>query len=226
LGVVPPKEDMAVSFLERLLSQGGLPKVVDGRHPETNGTHGNGNTPKPDLLALPNEEEQQRTRCRRNVLVGLTGTDLDRELVTFACTIGKSKKVSVYVVYGIEVPRTLAVDAEMPEQTRQAGEALDIAAMVAGQLDVRIESEIIQSRHFGKSLVEEGEAHECALIIMGLPYALAHGGHFDLSETVDFVLKSAPCKVWLMRGAQPEKAEKPEKPEKVDQAERQKALAQ
>ena len=216
-----------MSFLDRLLSQGVLPKVVDGRHPETNGTHGNGSTPKPDLLALPTVEEQQRTHCRRNVLVGLTGTDLDRELVTFACTVGKSKKVSVFVVYGIEVPRTLAVDAEMPEQTRRAGEALDRAAMVAEQLDVHIESEIIQSRHFGKSLVEEGEAHECALIIMGLPYALGHGGHFDLNETVDYVLKSAPSKVWLMRGAQPEKAEKPEKSEKIaEQGERQKALAQ
>jgi nucleotide-binding universal stress UspA family protein len=217
---------MAVGFLERLLSQGVLPKVVDGRHPETNGTHGNKNTPKPDLLPLPDEEEQQRTHCRRNVLVGLTGTDLDRELVTFACTIGQKKKVSVFVVYGIEVPRTLAVDAEMPEQTRQASEALDRATAVAEQLDVHVESEIIQSRHFGQSLVEEGDAHECALIIMGLPYALAHGGHFDLGETVDFVLKSAPCKVWLMRGAQPEKAEKPEKAERADQAERQKALAQ
>ena len=216
-----------MSFLERLLSQGMLPKVVDGRHPETNGAHTSESTPKPDLLALPNDEEQQRTHCRRNVLVGLTGTDLDRELVTFACTIGKAKKVSVFVVYGIEVPRTLAVDAEMPEQTRHASEALDRATAVAEQLDVHIESEIIQSRHFGKSLVEEGEAHECALIILGLPYALAHGGNFDLGETADYVLKTAPCKLWLMRGAQPEKAGKPEKAEKAEQqGERQKALAQ
>lgn len=214
---------MAVSFLERLLSQGMLPKVVDGRHPETNGAHASENTPKPDLLPLPSEEEQQRTRCGRNVLVGLTGTELDRELVTFACTIGKAKKVNVFVVYGIEVPRTLAVDAEMPEQTRQASEALDRANAVAEQLDVRIESEIIQSRHYGKSLVEESEAHECAVIILGLPYALSRGGNFDLGETADYVLKSAPCKLWLMRGGQPAKAEKPEK---VEQGERQKALAQ
>src|SRR5262245_42223718 len=214
---------MAVSFLERLLSQGVLPKVVDGRHPETNGAHASESTAKPDLLPLPSEEEQRRTHCGRNVLVGLTGTDLDRELVTFACTIGKAKGVSVFVVYGMEVPRTLAVDAEMPEQTRKAGEALDRATTVAEQLDVHIESEIIQSRHYGKSLVEEGEAHECALIILGLPYALARGGNFDLGETADYVLKSAPCKLWLMRGAQPAKAEKPEK---AEPSERPKALAQ
>jgi nucleotide-binding universal stress UspA family protein len=210
-----------VGFLERLVSQGKLPKVVDGRHPETTRSHANGNAPTPDLLPLPEEGERQQTHCKVNVLVGLTGTDLDRELVTFGCTIGKAKKVGVYAVYGIEVPRTLAVDAEMPEETRRASEALDRATAVAEQLDVHIEPEIIQSRHFGQSLVEEGEAHDCAVIILGLPYGLARTGNFDLGETADYVLKNAPCKVWLMRGRRPEKAEKTEK---TDQGERQKAL--
>jgi nucleotide-binding universal stress UspA family protein len=76
--------------------------------------------------------------------------------------------------------------------------------------------EIVQSRHFGQSLVDETKAHECALLIVGLPYQSGLGGHFDLGETAEYALKNANCRVWLVRGQRPEgpvpapKAERPD----------------
>lgn len=191
----------------RLFERVGFPlghatKIIDGQHP---GLHPSGNAPKPDVLPLPEGEDGERATTRANIVVAVSGSPLDCEVMTLACLVAKPKKASVYAVYGIEVPRKLAIDADMPQETEAANEALAVAAKVADQLHVQIEPEIIQSRNFGQSLVEEAKAHECSLVILGLPYHIGVGGNFDLGETADYALKNAPCRVWLVRGT-PEEA--------------------
>ncbi len=173
-------------------------KVIDGQHLDL--TQSNGNTPKPDMLPIADTGERQHTQTKRNVLVAISGKTVDDEVVSLACTVAKSKKVNVYIVYGIEVPRKLALDAEMPEETQAANEALDRATVIAEQLHVNVQPEIIQSRNFGQSLVDEAVAHNCSLLVVGLPYQLGIGGHFELGGTVDYVLKNALCRVWMIRG--------------------------
>ena len=199
-----------MGLLDRLVSPGGrAEKVIEGRHLRGNHVGASESTPKPDLLPLSEGQERERLSSGCNILVSLTGSDLDREVVTLACNAAKQKHAVAFAVYGIEVPRTLAVDAEMPDETRVANEALERAASVADQLNVHIEPEIVQSRNFGQSLVEEAEAHHCVLLIIGLPYNLGRNGGFDLDETVDYTLKNAPCRVWVVRGQPPRKVERP-----------------
>jgi nucleotide-binding universal stress UspA family protein len=173
-------------------------KIIDGQHPDE--MQPNGNVPKPDVLPLAEGEKRRNTQAKRNVLVAISGKGVDDEVISLACTVAKAKKVNVFVVYGIEVPRKLALDAEMPEETQSANEALDRASAIAEQLQVHVQPEIIQSRNFGQSLVDEAVAHECSLLVLGLPYQLGIGGHFDLGATVDYVLKNANCRVWMIRG--------------------------
>lgn len=197
-----------MGLLERLgFPNGQATKVIDGQHPER--VPAGANVVKPDMLPLPDDDGGRNAHSKRNVLVALSGKDLDAEVVTMACTIAKAKKANVYAVYGIEVPRKLAIDAEMPEETGFAQQALERASSVADQLRTRVEQEIIQSRHFGQSLVDEVDAHQCALVILGLPYHLGMAGHFDLGATADFILKNAPCRVWLVRGQPPKGEETP-----------------
>lgn len=192
----------------RLLERVGFPlghatKIIDGQH--TGLIHSNGNAPKPDVLPIEGEDGERPT-SKRNIVVAVTGAQLDCEVVSLACMVAKSKKASVYAVYGIEVPRKLAIDADMPEQTTAANEALASAAQVGEKLHVHVEPEIIQSRNFGQSLVDEAKAHECSLVIVGLPYHVGLGGNFDLGEAADYALKNAPCRVWLVRGQREEPA--------------------
>lgn len=203
-----------MGLLERLgFPNGQATKVIDGQHPER--IPAGANAVKPDMLPLPDDESGKNAHSKRNVLVALSGKDLDAEVVTMACNVAKTKKANVFAVYGIEVPRKLAIDAEMPEETLAAQHALERASSVADQLKMRVEQEIVQSRHFGQSIVDEADAHECALVILGLPYHLGMAGHFDLGDTADFILKNAPCRVWLVRGQQPKTGETP-----VDESER------
>jgi nucleotide-binding universal stress UspA family protein len=162
--------------------------------------------PKPDMLPLEGDDGRN-ANCKRNIVVAVTGNDLDTELVSLACNLAKAKKSNVYAVYGIQVPRKLAIDAEMPEETATATRALNVAERLADQMHQHLEPEIVQSRNIGQSLVDEAKAHECTLVVLGLPYNVGVGGHFDLGDTADFVLKHSPCRVWLVRGQQTEPAQ-------------------
>lgn len=194
-----------MGLLERLVPQRKAAKVIDGLHLTENHTGAHESTHKPDMMPLPNEQDPQ---CKKNVLVVVTGSDQDRELVTLACTIAKGKKSQVYAVYGIEVPRTLAVDAEMAKESEQGNVALDAAVSVASQLSFPIEPEIVQSRSLGQSFVDESEVHGCSLIILGLPYRFWRTGQVCLDDTAQFVLKNAPHRVWLVRGEPQERPER------------------
>jgi nucleotide-binding universal stress UspA family protein len=118
-----------------------------------------------------------------------------------ACSVAKTKpNVEVRAVYGIEVPRTLPVNAEMPEENRVAEEALKNAAAVARKFDVNVGQDLLQTRNLGQSLVDASGAHGCALVIIGVPYHLGMNGEFELGETADYLLKNAPSRVWVIRG--------------------------
>lgn len=199
------KKEMAVGLLERLVPQRKAAKVIEGLHLMENHPGAIESTPRPDMMPLPNEQDPQ---CKKNVLVVVTGSEQDRELITLACNIARMKKSEVYAVFGIEVPRTLPVDAEMAKESDQGNAALDAVLAVAAQLNFPIEPEIVQSRSLGQSFVDESEVHGCSLIILGLPYRLARSGQVCLDDTAQFVLKNAPHRVWLVRGEPQERPER------------------
>ncbi len=176
----------------------GKGKVIDGQHPAREGTAGS--VVQPDMLPLPESGKGERATQPRSIIVAVTGSELDREIVSTACTLASMKKVGVFAIYGIEVPRTLSIDDPMIEQTQHANVALDQAVTIAKKLNVDIEPEIVQSRHFGQSLLEESKEHNAVVIILGAPYHLRRDGQFDLGETAEYLLKNAPCKLWLVRG--------------------------
>ena len=197
-----------MGLLERLVPQRKAAKVIEGLHLMENHPGAIESTPRPDMMPLPNERDPQ---CPKNVLVVVTGSEQDRELITLACTIAKMKKSQVYAVFGIEVPRTLPVDAEMAKESDEGSAALDHATAVATQLNFPIEPEIVQSRSLGQSFVDESDVHSCSLIILGLPYRLGRTGQVCLDDTAQYVLKNAPHRVWLVRG-------EPEHQERADRA--------
>lgn len=192
----------------RELLEGRLPltrsaKVIDGQHPEDAPAPISGDALKPDLLPL-SEEHAGHGHGKRNVLVIVSDCELDREVISLAGKVAREKHSKVYAVYGIEVPRSKAIDDEMPAETDAAHRALYQVASVAEKMGLDIDTEIVQSRHFGHSLVDEAQSHECALLIYGVPFR--HLGETEITgqDTLDYILRNAPCRVWIVRGQPPE----------------------
>ncbi|HLV99122.1 MAG TPA: universal stress protein [Ktedonobacterales bacterium] len=140
--------------------------------------------------------------ARRNVLVALHADEMDDELVRLGCLMAKAKKGRVLGIYGIEVPRTLAIGTLLPEIAEKAEQTLKRAVTVAESMRYELEPEIVQTRHSGRGVVEEATTHSCGLIILGIPYRTNHSGLFDPGEVVPYVLRYATCRVWVIRGQQ------------------------
>ena len=120
------------------------------------------------------------------------------QAVALACDIARRNKGKVYVLHVIEVKRALPLDA-LPEPEEAAGDRiLSQAEEVAREQDYDVEIEILHAREAGPAIVDEAVERGADLIIMGMGYQQPFG-EFQLGRVVQYVLKSAPCEVWVCR---------------------------
>jgi len=130
------------------------------------------------------------------ILVPVIGTEADDEAIRLACQLAKRDKGKIWSVYVVTVKRTLPLDAEIELEIRKAEEILDHAESIAEEQDYRIETDLLQAREAGPTIVDEAVEHEVDLILMGVEYK-RHFGQFSLGSVVPYVLKNAPCRVIL-----------------------------
>ena len=99
----------------------------------------------------------------------------------------------------IEVPLELPLDAYLPEQVSEANEQLDEASAIGELYGVRVIERIVRARNAGRAIVDEATRRDSEIIVMGGPrrVRLAAGKRAIFGDTVDFVLKHAPCRVMV-----------------------------
>jgi nucleotide-binding universal stress UspA family protein len=135
----------------------------------------------------------------KRILVPISGSGADEEAVELACTLSNRYKAGIYVVYVIEVERSLPLDARVDSEMEKAEELLTHAEDVAAEEDCDIETDLLQAREAGPGIVNEAMERGADLIVMGVGYKKPLG-IFDLGETISYVLREAPCQVLLYRG--------------------------
>lgn len=141
-----------------------------------------------------------RAECASHdtILVALTGSVLDREIMTLACTMALARRTNmVHAIYAAEVPRSLAITDEMPVAQAAAAVALERAGEDAALFGIGVVKEYIQSRDIGECLVQVARRGDFQLLVMGLPSG--DEAEADATEKVDNVLRKAPCRVWVVR---------------------------
>ena len=130
------------------------------------------------------------------ILVPVVGTEADDEAIRLACRLAKRDKGKIWAVYVITVKRALPLDAEIEPEVRKAEEILDHAGSIAEEQDYEMETDLLQAREAGPTIVDEAVEREVDLILMGVSYK-RHFGQFSLGDVVPYVLKNAPCRVIL-----------------------------
>ena len=70
--------------------------------------------------------------------------------------------------------------------------------------EYRLDTVLLQARDVGAAIVDEAIEREADLIICGLPFRRRFGGEFTVGRTIPYILKNAPCAVWVVREAMPE----------------------
>jgi APA family basic amino acid/polyamine antiporter len=160
-----------------------------------------------------------------NILVPVFGTKFDDDIVATAGRLataeaGASKSrrdPRLDVVYVIEVPLTLPLDAKLPkEREEQARRALERAREVGEEYeDVEVTTEVLRARKVGAGILEAARRSNAeAIVIGGEPPTKIRGGGVlggigaakpeEIGAATEYVLKKAPCKVLLTAPPEPE----------------------
>ena len=132
------------------------------------------------------------------ILVAVDGGDADKDAIQLACRLARETKGKVFVLHIIEVKRSLALNAELQTDTEQGERILRRAQDCADEHDCKIETDLLQAREPGPAIVTEVMEKQIDLVLMGMSYRTKFG-HFEIGETIPYVLKNAPCRVMVLR---------------------------
>jgi len=89
-------------------------------------------------------------------------------------------------------------------QSEDAQRVLDIAEATAEASGHGLDTVLLQARDVGAAIVDEASERDADLIIAGLPFRRRFGGDFAIGRTIPYILRNAPCAVWIIREAMPE----------------------
>ena len=140
----------------------------------------------------------------RRTILALNGSPSDARIVRLAAELAKPTKAELVGVHVVEIDWTLPLGADISERSDEAQLILDSADGLAESLGVRMEAALIQARDVGAAIVDEAVEREADLLVVGLAYRKRFGGDFAIGRTVRYVLKNAPCAVWVVREPMPE----------------------
>jgi APA family basic amino acid/polyamine antiporter len=134
----------------------------------------------------------------RNILVPVKPGRSSEEAIDFAARLATERRASIAALAVIVVPLELPLDSELPAEEKRADMALDAANAIAELYGVNVTERLVRARSAGRAIVDEATRRHSEIIVMGAPRAERRGGVF--SDTVDFVLKHAPCRVMVAAG--------------------------
>jgi nucleotide-binding universal stress UspA family protein len=135
----------------------------------------------------------------RRAVIALNGGPTDTRVVRLVTDMARSHKAELVAVHVVEIDWTLPLDADIAGSSEEAQRVLDIAEAVAEEGKQRLEPVLLQARDVGAALVDEAAEREADLLVLGLPYRRRFGGDFAIGRTIPYVLKNAPCEVWIVR---------------------------
>jgi len=140
----------------------------------------------------------------RRILVPITGDPGDRRALDLASILAAKRNLEVVLVYVVEVKQSLPLDADMPQEVGQ-GEAYltDAERYARSQAEPKIHKvlpELLQARTAGAAIVDEAIERDCDVIIMACRQR-DYLGQPTLGDTVNYVVRTAPCEVILTRQA-------------------------
>ncbi|RLT36350.1 MAG: universal stress protein [Chloroflexi bacterium] len=139
-----------------------------------------------------------RAQGVQSYLVAVDGSDASYGAVIAACDLAKRSKATVSVLYVIEVPRSVALDAALDAELQRGEEILAKAEHLAAERGIPVQADLIQARQAGHAVVDEAIDRGVDAIVLGVEYHRPLG-QFTLGRLPLYVLEHAPTQVWLIR---------------------------
>jgi nucleotide-binding universal stress UspA family protein len=135
----------------------------------------------------------------RRAILALAGGPCDDRIVRLGADLARPAHGELVGVHVVEIGWSMPLDADVAARSEEAQQILDHAELQAEHLKSRLEPVLLQAREVGAALVDEATERDADLLVVGLPYRKRFGGDFAIGRTIPYVLKHAPCEVWVVR---------------------------
>jgi APA family basic amino acid/polyamine antiporter len=138
----------------------------------------------------------------RSIVVPVAPGYPSDEAMDVACRLASDRGATIVAMTVIEVPLELPLDAYLPDKVNEANEQLDEARAIGESYGVDVIARLVRARNAGRAIVDEADRRTSEIVVMGGPRRrrLAAGKRAIFGDTVDFVLKHAPCRVMVAAG--------------------------
>ncbi|MGE5691674.1 MAG: amino acid permease [Pseudomonadota bacterium] len=118
------------------------------------------------------------------------------EAMEVAARLASDRGARIRAVAVVEVPLHLPLDAYLPDEVERADAVLDEARAIGDSYGVDVITRLVRARRAGRAIVDEAERRGVEIVVMGAPRAERRRKAI-FGDTVDFVLKHAPCRVMV-----------------------------
>lgn len=149
----------------------------------------------------------ERVQTSFKVVVPVSGGSTDARLIDAVRKLSYRQPVDITLVYVVEVEQSMPLDAELPDEVNR-GEAVLRSAANDAERDkdsdlLHVYTELLQARSAGAAVVDEATDKNADAIMIGATLRRQYG-RLTVGDTVDYVLKNAPCEVIVIRQALPD----------------------
>lgn len=147
-----------------------------------------------EKVALP----EFRAIGLKSILVPVTGAPMAENL-QLACQFAREAAAHVTALYVIEIPSTLPLDTFLPEKLALADAALKRAMAIGRESNLQVTTHLLQARSAGQAIVDLAKEKKVDMIVIGSSYR--RGASAWLGSTAEYVVRNAPCRVWICKSA-------------------------
>ena len=132
----------------------------------------------------------------KRILVPTSGTYYAEQGIELACRLGVEQKAEIFVINVLEIPRTLPLEAPMPDVEAKADDIVKRGETIVHLKGLLARSEVRRGRVAGEEIIHAAKDWEADLIVMGIRSQIRMASEV-LGRTSDLVLRRAPCTVVL-----------------------------
>lgn len=135
----------------------------------------------------------------KRAVLSLSGGPVDELVINVGCKLARADRSELVAIFVVEVDWRHDLDDNLTLERERASRALDLAEGMAERERVLLQTQLLQARDVGAALVDEAVALDADAIVLGLPYKMRFGGDFAIGQTIPYVFKNAPCRVFVVR---------------------------
>lgn len=133
-------------------------------------------------------------------LVPVASDRASMEAIAVAAAAAKARRGRLHLLHVIEVGRSMPLNVELDQESRRAQQIIEKAEAAAAEFGCQgVRSVVVQAREAGPAIVEEARSQKADVIVLGLPPFEGEDRPFALGPTAEYLLRHAPCEVWLIR---------------------------